>query len=332
MEAKKIDVVATTISGSIKDWSKVKYIIPLFEKYGQEEVSLFTADSHGEARKVTGKLIKDGSRIIISAGGSGTFNSVLEGCLDSKIDLKEIKLGFLRKGSADLLGKVLGMPDNIEEAIRVFCHSINENKTIECDIIRVTTENSGVVPRHFVGYGGVEIFGAIPHISENRFMKYYKGVLGQLFGDLGPFFVAAILALTRKLLREIVHPKTKWGIHIDGMKIPDKHYQTMIIANGDLGPDFPFAKSAPLGSGQFYLVTLEDLGFIKLFGQFRRMWNSSILKNPDKWGFGSYTIDEILEIRPGNPNIFPVNVDGSEMHCRQSVKFEICDQIDLIVR
>ena len=37
---KKIDVIATTISGSIKDWGKVKHIVPLFKKYGFDNAKL----------------------------------------------------------------------------------------------------------------------------------------------------------------------------------------------------------------------------------------------------------------------------------------------------
>ena len=39
MNNQKIDVIATTISGSIKDWSKVKYIVPLFKKNGLDTLT-----------------------------------------------------------------------------------------------------------------------------------------------------------------------------------------------------------------------------------------------------------------------------------------------------
>jgi len=112
----RIDVIATSISGSVSDWRKVDRIVPLFRQHGEENVQLVVLDSHREARAKTCELARAGSTRIISAGGSGTFNSVVEGCLDAGVDLRPLRLGFLRKGSADLIGKVLGMPDNIEEA------------------------------------------------------------------------------------------------------------------------------------------------------------------------------------------------------------------------
>ena len=108
-DAGGIQVIATTISGSIRDWGKVERIVPLFEDHGRDDVTLHAVDSHAEARIRTAEVVRNGSRQIISAGGSGTFNAVLEGCLDSDVSLREISLGFLRKGSADLIGKVLDL-------------------------------------------------------------------------------------------------------------------------------------------------------------------------------------------------------------------------------
>jgi diacylglycerol kinase family enzyme len=80
----------------------VRQIAPLFEHHGRCKASLHVADSHAEAREICRDIVGKGSRRIISAGGSGTINSVLEGCIDSGVQLAKIELGFLRKGSASL--------------------------------------------------------------------------------------------------------------------------------------------------------------------------------------------------------------------------------------
>ena len=332
MKSKKIDVIATTISGSIQDWGKVKHIVPLFSNYGFSNVSLFSVDSHIKAREKTKECLKGGTRIIISAGGSGTFNSVLEGCCDTGIDLNEITLGFLRKGSADLIGKTLGMPDNIDEAIKVFVDSINADKKIKCDVILASSEYGKESPRHFVGYGGAEIFGDIPSYTENRFIKYYKGIFSQIFGDLGPFFIGASLACISKTSKSIFKGKRKWHIFVDDKKVSENIYQALIIVNGDLGKDLPLARSVPLGSGDIYLFALKDMGLFKLPGQFKNTWSATVLDNPDEWGFETYCIKESLCLKPADDNSFNVNIDGSTMECLKSVNFQICNQINLISR
>lgn len=330
MNNQTIEVIATTISGSIKDWGKVEKIIPLFAKLGRLDVRLHTVDSHLEARYKTSEVVNTGARTIISAGGSGTFNSVLEGCIDTKIPLSEVTLGFLRKGSADLIGKTLGMPDKIEDAIRVFVNSLAGKHQIDCDVIQVTNGINDNDYRHFVGYSGAGIFGRIPHFTENRFIKFYKGVLSQLFGDMGPFFVGASLTVIEKVITGLFHKESGWRIQVDGKSVSSGHYQAMIIVNGDLGPDLPFARSVQLGSGNFHLFTIRNLGTFKLLGQFRRAWNTSIIEQAETWGFESFCIQQELVIEKDDGSSFPVNVDGSTMICEASARFRIIDQIKLI--
>ena len=244
--------------------------------------------------------------------------------------LKEVSLGFLRKGSADLIGKVLGMPDEIEAAIRVFVDSLAATRHQPCDVIRVESREGDAPVRHFVGYGGVEIFGRIPYYTENRFTKYYKGILSQLFGDLGPFFVGASLSALERTVRGFAGKKRSWLVEVDGREGPSGRYQAMIIVNGDLGPDLPFARNVPLGSGDFYLFGLKDLGLRRLGGQFKKAFDGSILENPDLWGFERFQIGESLTVSPENRRPFPVNVDGSTMICEGAATFHIVDQVNLI--
>ena len=96
--------------------------------------------------------------------------------------------------------------------------------------------------------------------------------------------------------------------------------------------DIPFARSVPLGSGDFYLFTLKDLGLLRIFGQMKRAWNASILEDPQRWGFESFCIKERLTLKPDRDDSFPVNVDGSTLLCRDSASFEIVDQIRLLSR
>lgn len=331
-ERSEVQVIATTMSGSIKDWGKVEKIVPLFREHGRKDVTLQEVDSHREARERTRELVADGCRQVISAGGSGTFNAVLEGCIDSGVGLGDVALGFLRKGSADLIGKALRMPDDIDDAIRVFVECLDRGHTLPCDVIRVESSGGDAPPRHFVGYGGAEIFGRVPHFTENRFMKYYKGVLSQLFGDLGPFFVGASLASMERVSRQLSGRRRLWTVLVDGEEVSKGWYQAMILVNGDLGKDLPFARGVPLGSGDFHLFGLKDIGVYKLPGQFKRAFDSTIQEDRGRWGFEHHRVEGVLEISPSGKAPFPVNVDGSTMKCRGSASFRIVDQINLMAR
>jgi diacylglycerol kinase family enzyme len=325
-----IDVIATTVSGSISDWAKVERIKPLFAEQGFADLDLHVVDTHAEARAQASHLLAGGRRLLISAGGSGTFNAVLEGCCDAKVPLGEIRLGFLRKGSADLLGKVLGMPDEIEAAVTVFAESICAGHVMPCDVLSARDGSGGTVPRHFVGYGGAEIFGRIPHFTENRFMKWYKGVFSQVFGDLGPFTTGMMLALLEKCLKG-PFGRRHWRILMDGQEVATGHYQALIIVNGYLGPDMPYSDD-DLGSGRFHLFALSDLGVRRLLGQARHARDGTIMNDPEKWGMTHFPVEGMLTLEPKDKRSFPLNVDGSTLVCRGTASIERVDGISLIAR
>ncbi len=327
-----VEVIATSISGSVRDWGKVDRILPLFREHGMEQVRLTVVDTHRAARVKACELARGGVRVLISAGGSGTFNAVVEGCYDARVDLEPLRLGFLRKGSADLIGKVLGMPDSIGEAVEVFVEAIRQDRMTPCDVLLASSESGQAAPRHFVGYGGAEIFGEIPYFTENRFIKYYKGILGQLFGDLGPFFTGMSLALLRRLLVPRWRSRRVWEIVADGRSVATGRFQAMIIVNGDLGPNLPFARGVPLGSGDFHLFAIRNLGTRRLPGQLRAAWNASILDDPSRYGLESFRITGRLELRPRGNAPFPLNADGSILECQGGALVERVGQLQFLSR
>ncbi len=321
----QIEVIATTSSGSIADWGKVKRIEPLFEEAGWTALGLSAVEGQVEARARAGELVGAGARVVISAGGSGTFAAVLEGICDAGVPLDEIRLGFLRKGSADLIGKVLGMPDEIEAAVRVFSEAIAADCTIPCDLLRA--EVPGLPPKHFVGYGGAELFGRIPHYTENRAMKWYKGLLSQVFGDLGPFTTGMTLALLEKLIKAPFTKTRDWRIRVDGADRIEGRFQALVIVNGYLGKNLAFSDD-PLGSGRFHCFALRDLGAHRLLGQAKAARGGAIAADPERWGMEHLVCGQSLELDCGRS--FPLNVDGSTLLTPGKAAFHRVGSIPLL--
>jgi hypothetical protein len=199
-----------------------------------------------------------------------------------------------------------------------------------CDILLAESTGGGPAPMHFVGYGGAGIFGRIPHFTENRFMKWYKGILGQIFGDLGPFTTGMSLATADRLVKG-PFARDEWTIVVDGREAARSRYHTLVILNGYLGPDLAFTRD-PLGSGHFHLFALEYLGMWKLPQQILSARSGEISKDPARWGFESFTIHDELEIIPTRPRRFPANVDGSTLPCAGSLRMRRVDRIQLVKR
>jgi len=327
---KRIDIIVTTISGSILDWKKINNIEPEFRKCYSGPINVHIVDSHAKAREKTSKAVEEGSRIIISAGGSGTFNSVLEGCYAAGLP-KDLRLAFLRKGSADLLGKVLKIPDQLSQAVGIISQSIKEDKIIQADVIEV--EGTGIDDkpwkRHFIGFGGVGVFGDVPYFSERWYSKYYKGILGTLFGDRGPFIVTVILSLMKHYIDIILQRKFKFSLVSDDLLIPPQKYSSIIILNGDLGKDFSLAKGIPLKSGYFITVTMRDLGLFTSVKQLIHIGKGDIFNYSKKLGTESFKLKN-LKIIPDNSKPYMVNIDGLPVYAKGNIKYRISDTVNLI--
>jgi hypothetical protein len=106
----------------------------------------------------------------------------------------------------------------------------------------------------------------------------------------------------------------------------------MIIVNGDLGPNLPFARGVPLGSGDFYLFAIRNQGARRLPGQLRAAWNASILENTARYGLESFRVTRRLELRPQEGAPFPLNADGSILQCQGAAVVERLDQIRFLSR
>lgn len=69
--------------------------------------------SPGDARLLAKEAVAAGSELIIVCGGDGTINEVLNGMTPSRIPL-----GILPGGTANIVAKELGLPENIKQAAR----------------------------------------------------------------------------------------------------------------------------------------------------------------------------------------------------------------------
>jgi len=308
--ASDINVIATTISGSIKDWKKLDHIEDEFKKY-IEDASVFIVDSHKQAFEKTKDIVTAGGKKIVSAGGAGTFNSVLEGCCSMGPLSTELRLAFLRKGSADLIGKALNIPDDLASAVQIISQSIKEDRIIESDVLKIETisQSGNAQNYHMIGFGGFGIFGAIPYFTESRFIKYYKGILGYFFGDRGPFLTGANLAIIRHYWRKLQRNKMRFKIIFDKIEASFENYSNILIINGDLGKHFPVAKGIPLGSGDFQVILAKDWGLFVTYKQLVSSWKGNLSEQQKNLGIQIFRT-KFLKIVPERNKRYFINVDG----------------------
>ncbi len=326
-----IEVIATTMSGSIQDQRKVQQIGPEFQSRTSRPVRVHAADSHAEARAMAHAIVTEGGRTIVSAGGAGTFNAVLEGAHLNGTVPSDLHLAFLRKGSADLIGKVLGIPDQLPAAVEAIVEGIEAGRRVQADILAVeTTEPGGQVQRrHLVGFGGMGAFGDVPRFTESRLIKVYKGILGSLLGDLGPFFVGLALAAGWWQLQRAFGRVPPMSLTLDDHHIPPETWGAVLVLNGDLGPEFPLGRGLRLGSGSFRVIALRYRGLRQALRQIKAAWRGTILDEPESYGAVVGTVRR-LTVRPTEARPYMVNVDGGRMLTRGETRISVSGQVWLI--
>ncbi len=326
-----IAVIATTMSGSIQDQLKVPLLEPEFRARTARPVQVYAADSHPQAQALAHEVVAAGGRLLVSAGGGGTFNAVLEGAhLEGGVP-PDLRLAFLRKGSADLIGKVLGIPDQLPAAVQAIVDGIESDHCIAADVLAVDAAVPGGAPRrrHLIGFGGFGIFGEVPRISETRLIKVYKGLLGTLFGDLGPFYVAIICSTLWWLSRHLTGHVRPSILVLDGNKLPSATWASVFVLNGDLGEEFPLGKSLLLSSGDFRVVALRYRGVYQTLRQMMACRSGAILDSPERYGAIVRTV-RCLEVRPASRRPYMVNVDGLRMLTQGPVHISVSGQVRLV--
>ena len=326
-----IEVIATTMSGSIQDQRKVQRIGPEFRSRTSRPVRVHAANSHAEARAIVHAIVAGGGRTIVSAGGAGTFNAVLEGShLDGTVP-SDLHLAFLRKGSADLIGKVLGIPDQLPAAVGAIVEGIEADRRVQADILAVeTTEPDGRVQRrHLVGFGGIGVFGEVPRFTESRLIKVYKGVLGSLLGDLGPFFVGLALAAGWWQLQRAFGRVPPMSLTLDDHHIPPETWGAVLVLNGDLGAEFPLGRGLRLGSGSFRVIALRYRGLRQALRQIKAARRGTILDEPESYDTVVRTVRRLI-VQPTEARPYMVNVDGGRMLTRGEVRISVSGQVWLI--
>jgi len=183
--------------------------------------------------------------------------------------------------------------------------------------------------RKLVGFGGLGVFGEVPRFTESRFIKVYKGVLGSLFGDLGPFFVGLGLAAVRWRLKRILGRVPEMSLILDEETTPMATWGTVLVVNGDLGADLPLGRGLSLGSGSFRVIAMRYLGLPRALRQIRAIRKGVILSEPERYDCIIRTVRS-LKVQPRDARPYAVNVDGGVMVARGEVSISISGKIWLL--
>lgn len=263
-------LVANPNSGNGKGRSDSKIVQELLLQSGVE-TDIFFSEYPGHTSVLVHQAIEKGYRKIISMGGDGTLNEVVNGIFSQQhVSNDEITIAVIPVGTGNDWCKTYKIPTSYKDAVAV----IAKEKTIQHDI-GIAENSSG--KRYFINIAGMGYDGFVTDkISK---MKQH-GSGGKLF---------YLLWITYYLFQ---YKTTKIKFKIDGKEFPEDAIFTISVCicryNGD---GMMQAPAALPDDGVFNITVLKKISPLKSIISLPKMKNGTFVKMKEAETFLGKTIE-----------------------------------------
>jgi diacylglycerol kinase (ATP) len=230
------------------------------EQAGFEVIWQFTRKRF-HAYHIAKELVKKGARRIISVGGDGTFNEIINGVLSCKGHTLP-ELAIIPVGTGSDFAKTLGIP---EEDWQAGIEVIKNGKIKSVDVGEIEFQTDKKTwKRYFANVFDAGLGGSVDRISNT----IPKGVGGFL-----TFLLASLIAI-------ITFKPIKFQVWIDDKFVDHALMPIIGVANGQFfGGDMHIAPMALTDDGIFEVLYVKDTNIFKfLFNVLAKVYKAEHLK------------------------------------------------------
>ncbi|EHQ90042.1 diacylglycerol/lipid kinase family protein [Desulfosporosinus youngiae] len=218
----------------------------------------------GDATRITQQALNNGCTHIISVGGDGTMNEVVNGFFsnDQLISL-EAELAVFSHGTGCDFIRSLQIPRGIEGFVGVLKQG--RKRMVDLGEVLFYNDQGQQVQRYFLNVGDVGLGGETV-ARVNRQSKLLGGKLSFLIGS-----VLSILSYRNKVM----------SCEIDGKLICHGRLNSIMVANGRyIGGGMMIAPQAELDDGLFDVVVLGDFSAWTILRHIPKIYRGTHLRIP----------------------------------------------------
>ncbi len=227
----KTHVILNPVAGSVKDEDAMREKLQALKP-----AKIFVSTEAGEAEAFARE--SSGCDLIVSAGGDGTLNEVVNGM--AAADCKSV-LAILPLGTGNDFARTLGMPEKLDDAIA----QIAAGETRAIDLVRVTSDRV----RHFINVSS----GGFSGLVDEKLTPEVKQTWGPLAYLRG---AAAALPELRGYATTVT---------LDDLPPLELDLYNVVVANGRyVAGGIPIAPEAELDDGLLDLVLIPERGMAEL--------------------------------------------------------------------
>ena len=216
------------------------------------------------ATGITKDALKSGYEVIVSVGGDGTMNEVLNGFFEEGKQINEDAcLAILSRGTGCDLIRTLGIEKSVDSLIEI----LKNPKTITCDVglCKFIEYGGKKSERYFLNISDVGIGGETTY-RVNKRSKLLRGFLSFLIAS-----VNTIVLYKNKILE----------INIDDKINLNEKLNSIIIANGRyFGGGMEVAPLAKMDDGLFDIIILGNLNKLELISNLPKIYKGTHLSHP----------------------------------------------------
>jgi diacylglycerol kinase (ATP) len=249
-------LIVNPVAGAGRTRKKWPYIRDLLKSIGLNFEYDFT-EAPRHAIELAKSAVQKGYEAVVSVGGDGTINEVVNGLYDSGT-LKDVSLGIISTGTGSDYIRTIGIPRRYEDA----CKRLIDPGKMIVDLGMVEYKNDGqAAERLFVNFAGL---GFDAEVVRATTLKYKS------LGGLSAYLLGLLTTLLCYKNREIT-------LNVDG-EVVNKKVCAAITSNGKYGGGRMFvAPDADLTDGYFDVLTIGDLSKPDLLWSLPRIYRGTHL-------------------------------------------------------
>jgi YegS/Rv2252/BmrU family lipid kinase len=247
-----------------KDWATISAFL---KKEDLQFMVKFT-ERKGHAIEFIETFINEGFRRIITVGGDGTLNEVVNGVFSNhSCSTKDISLALIPVGTGNDWGRMFGIPLDYEKAVKI----IRENKLMLHDIGLLSYhDETGIKQRYFINIAGLGFESMV--VMRTNIQKD-KGRGGKA------------IYLYNLFMSLLSYKNTKAEIDIDGQKI-EANVFSINVGNGRYcGGGMRQTPNAIPDDGILDVTIMKGLSKFEIIRSLKILYDGTILSHPKIDGY-----------------------------------------------
>lgn len=252
-------LIVNPIAGAGRTAKKWPQIMGLLQSVGLRFEHDLT-EAPGHARELAKSAVKKGYQLVVSVGGDGTINEVVNGLYDSG-NLADVMLGIISTGTGGDYIRTIGIPRAYQEACQ--CLKSPRKSAVDVGVVEYLS-GSQMMQRLFVNFAGL---GFDAEIVKTTTQKY------KTLNSTASYLTGLFTALLFYKNKEVT-------LIVDG-EVVERKVCSILISNGKYGGGGMFAApDADLTDGLLDVLIIGDLSKPDLIWSLPRVYRGTHLTHP----------------------------------------------------